>query len=140
MTEKTLPTVEEAMGLVAEDAAKANHDERHYSLEMHEKSRQGDVYFTVLNNDEIPAHIADFDKKPVEKMEIAKSHKLNGHFRVKETTEGTFFVRPANGKRAFTLNHPEHPDHIFNIPKGATLYFWIQKTMTKNTVGRRVWD
>lgn len=142
MTEKTLPSAAEAMTLVAEDAAKAPKDERKYSMGTHKKSRQGDVYFMTLKRSELPDSSVEFDttKKPTKKLEISKSHVLMGSFHVCETSEGTYFIQPSGKDRSFVLKHPEHADHLFDIPEGTTLYFWIQKTMDKDTIGRQVWD
>lgn len=141
MTTKTLPEVAEAMTLVAEDAAKASKEERRYSMGLHEKSRQGDVYFLTLSNGELPDHTINFetDKKPSKKLEIAKNHVLIGSFHVHKTPEGTYFVRPKNGE-PLLLRHPEHADHLFNVAADTTLYFYVQKTMDKDTVGARAWD
>jgi len=142
MTTKTLPEVAKAMALVAEDAVKSSKDERRYSMGVHEKSRQGDVYFMTLKDKDLLENgqiNIDTNKKPTKKLEIAKSHVLIGSFHVSKTAEGTFFVRPKVGE-PLLLRHPEHADHLFTVPKNTTLYFYVQKTMTKDTVGNRNWD
>jgi len=141
MTTKTLPEVAEAMTLVAEDAVKASKEERRYSMGLHEKSRQGDVYFLTLSNEDLPNYGIEIDtsKRPTKKLEIAKSHVLMGSFHVYKTSEETFFVRPKNGE-PLMLRHPEHADHVFNVLDDTTLYFYIQKTMDKNSVGARTMD